>query len=241
MNKITINCDMGEGCDTDTQVMPYLDCANISCGAHAGTPENIKETVAQAKKHHVIIGAHPGYRDPANFGRQSLNWSYDQVKDEVLSQYQFLEAICNDQSVGIHYIKPHGALNHDMLAKLDVFDAICSATQSINPALPIMVPIVSNPEVYTDIAKTYHLDIIWEAFADRAYENNGLLRNRKLSGAVHDQAKDIILQWQEINQDGHITSYDKSSKLSMKMAQSVCIHGDNEASILAVSKFRGQT
>ena len=31
-----INCDMGEGLDTDEAIMPYISSANIACGYHAG-------------------------------------------------------------------------------------------------------------------------------------------------------------------------------------------------------------
>jgi UPF0271 protein len=33
---IDFNCDLGEGCANDADVMPFISSANIACGAHAG-------------------------------------------------------------------------------------------------------------------------------------------------------------------------------------------------------------
>ena len=43
------------GCEA--AVMPYLDQANIACGAHAGDTELMRSTVALARDHGVSIGA----------------------------------------------------------------------------------------------------------------------------------------------------------------------------------------
>src|ERR1700742_4892907 len=66
---IDLNCDMGEGMDTDAAIFPYISSANIACGAHAGDEEIMKRSVELALHHHVAIGAHPSYPDRANFGR----------------------------------------------------------------------------------------------------------------------------------------------------------------------------
>jgi len=46
MRTIDINCDMGEGMETDAAIMPYISSANIACGYHAGDQATIKKTVA---------------------------------------------------------------------------------------------------------------------------------------------------------------------------------------------------
>ena len=42
---IDLNADLGEGAGTDADLMPLITSANVCCGAHAGGPELIWETV----------------------------------------------------------------------------------------------------------------------------------------------------------------------------------------------------
>ena len=44
-----LNCDLAEGAGCEAAVMPYLDQANIACGAHAGDTELMRSTVALAR------------------------------------------------------------------------------------------------------------------------------------------------------------------------------------------------
>ena len=75
-----LNCDLGESFGSwtmglDSQVMPYIDQANIACGFHAGDPVVMQRTLRLAKEHGVSIGAHPAYADLQGFGRRSMNCS----------------------------------------------------------------------------------------------------------------------------------------------------------------------
>lgn len=74
---IDLNCDMGESFGAwemghDSDIMPYIHSANIACGFHAGDPHTMRKTVAEAIKHHVNIGAHPGFNDLIGFGRRNI-------------------------------------------------------------------------------------------------------------------------------------------------------------------------
>ena len=72
MNRIDINCDVGEGLGNESEIMPFIQSCNIACGGHAGTNTSMRETVLLASKHKVKIGAHPGYPDKENFGRRHI-------------------------------------------------------------------------------------------------------------------------------------------------------------------------
>ena len=72
MHSIDLNCDMGEGYDSDPLIMPYISSANIACGFHAGDAETMKRTVELCLEHNVAIGAHPSYPDVENFGRTDM-------------------------------------------------------------------------------------------------------------------------------------------------------------------------
>ena len=73
MRSIDINSDLGEGAGHDPEIMRFVSSANIACGGHAGDEDTMRETVALAMKHGVSIGAHPGYPDKANFGRENMD------------------------------------------------------------------------------------------------------------------------------------------------------------------------
>ena len=76
---IDLNSDMGEGFGpwtigdgVDDAIMPLISSANIATGFHAGDPNIMNRTVLLAREHGVCIGAHPGFRDLAGFGRRDL-------------------------------------------------------------------------------------------------------------------------------------------------------------------------
>ena len=69
---IDINADVGEECGDDLALLEIVTSANIACGAHAGGPTVMRETVATARVRGVRIGAHVSYSDRANFGRRAI-------------------------------------------------------------------------------------------------------------------------------------------------------------------------
>src|SRR5258707_12830682 len=73
MATVDLNSDLGEGAGTEQSIMPFITSANIACGAHAGDERSMRETIRLATANGVAPGAHPGYRDPANFGRKALD------------------------------------------------------------------------------------------------------------------------------------------------------------------------
>ena len=141
---IRLNCDLGESYGSwtmgvDEAVMPHIDQANIACGFHAGDPLIMRKTLALAKAHDVMIGAHPAYPDVVGFGRRSMQCSRDEII--ALMQYQIsaLDGMAQSQGLNLDYVKPHGALYNDMMAKADVRDAIMTAVAEFHR------PIVQEP------------------------------------------------------------------------------------------------
>src|SRR5437764_223198 len=112
---IDVNCDMGEipalvHDGTQDRLLDYVTSVNISCGAHAGDPVIIEQTIRSAMAKNVKIGAHPGYPDPDNFGRIALAMTPSQVADSVFAQLLEFEEIAAHCGAAIEHVKPHGAL-----------------------------------------------------------------------------------------------------------------------------------
>ena len=53
---IDLNCDLGEGCGHGASIVPLISSANISCGAHAGDADTIRETLRLCAGHGVAAG-----------------------------------------------------------------------------------------------------------------------------------------------------------------------------------------
>ena len=94
MRSIDLNCDMGEGCPHDAELMKYVSSANIACGFHAGDAATMSRTVAAALENSVSIGAHPGYPDRENFGRTDMLLPIFAIQRMVGEQILALIDIC---------------------------------------------------------------------------------------------------------------------------------------------------
>ncbi len=195
----------------DANIMPYIDIGNIACGSHASNPEHMAETVKLAISHGVKISAHPGYADKENFGRISQSLNYEQTLLLVDMQVQLLQNICEQLGTTLYSIKPHGALYHDMIQQHHVRNTLIRTAQKYN--IPLIVPAIKS---------MWSIPVIREAFADRGYISDGSLVPRSQEGALYldqDKIVDQALQFTEIN------------KLK---ADTLCFHGDNPASVLAL-------
>ena len=96
-----LNCDMGEGIGNDEAIMPFITSANISCGFHAGNGDTIRHTMDLAKKHSVLVGAHPSFHDKENFGRKEMNLGHDKLYAIVLEQLIKMDLIAKEKGIKI--------------------------------------------------------------------------------------------------------------------------------------------
>jgi len=224
-----INCDMGESFGAwhmgmDEQVMPNVDMANIACGFHASDPSVMDKTVRLAKKHGVTIGAHPGYPDLQGFGRRDLKMAADDIRAMILYQTGALEAICRAADTHVSYVKPHGALYNNMISDPLVMSAIMDAMVDLGGKYPLVVMAVPEFREIEAQAAARGITVWFEAFSDRAYDDQGRLVSRSLPGAVHQEFGRIEQQVKELVHDGMVTSI-SGQRIPIK-ADTVCIHGD---------------
>ncbi len=215
-----INCDLGE-CLTpniDSKIMPKINMANIACGGHAGDKKSMLATVILAKKYRTTIGAHPSYIDKQNFGRNSIEVSTELLFTQLLQQIKTLENICINNNTKLHYIKPHGALYHDMMLNTNTMQVIINLINTINPKLKLVVQYGINAASLT-IAKKNNITLLYEAFADRAYQGIQLKQRGKKGSVFNDKDK-IISQFYKLS--------------SNKDIDTICFHSDNTASVDAL-------
>ncbi|OEF23850.1 5-oxoprolinase subunit PxpA [Vibrio rumoiensis] len=236
-----LNCDLGESygiwaLGRDEAVMPYIDMANIACGFHASDPDVMAKTVQSALKHDVLIGAHPGYDDKKGFGRRSISHTHNELKHLVMYQIGAMEGICRLYGGEMAYVKPHGALYNDMMANEAVYRAIIEAISQSNLNIPLMILAQVDNVTYQEIAQQNGVSLLFEAFADRAYDSQGYLVSRQVEGSVYHDEQKIIDQVIQLVEKGTVTTLD-GQEIALK-ADTVCVHGDNDKSIEIIGRLR---
>jgi len=237
---LLLNCDLGESFGSwtmgmDAQVMPHIDQANIACGFHAGDPLIMSNTLELAKQHQVRIGAHPAYPDLVGFGRRSMNCSTDEIKAFITYQTAALGGMAQSMDLSLEYVKPHGALYNDMMAKDNIRHAIMDAIASFHLPIRLMLQATPNADRHREEAKERGIELFFEAFADRCYDDDGRLLARTKAGAVHSRDK-MLEQVKQLSEDGTVTTV--SGKLLPLQADTLCVHGDNIEGVKAIAAIR---
>ncbi len=221
MHSIDLNCDLGEGCDNDAELMPLITSANIACGGHAGDANTMRATVKLALAHGVAIGAHPGYRDRENFGRRELPLPANEVHQLVLTQTRALQAIACECGGEVTHVKPHGAL-YNMAARDEVIaQAIAKAVHEAGPEL-VLYGLHGSKLIAA--GRAVGLRVANEAFADRSYQPDGSLTPRSQHGAMIESAEAVAAQVRQMVCEGRVTTLDGAS--IPIAADTICIHGD---------------
>ncbi|PCO06619.1 LamB/YcsF family protein [Microbulbifer flavimaris] len=237
---IKLNCDLGEGYGNwqlvdEAEVMPHIDMANVACGFHAGDPLTVHRTVQLAKAHGVAIGAHPSYPDLVGFGRRSMACPPEEVTAMVLYQAGALQGLCAAEETRLTYIKPHGALYHDMMGKEEVYRAILEAVRRMEQDIPLMLMATPERGRFEEVAAEYAVPLLFEAFADRRYRPDGSLTPRTEAGAVLQNAEAVVAQVKDIAA-GHIVASD--GKRYPLEADTICVHGDNPHGVAVIREIR---
>ncbi|MGA3028800.1 MAG: 5-oxoprolinase subunit PxpA [Bryobacteraceae bacterium] len=214
MRSIDLNCDVGEMPEAiaggaQEALMPWFSSVNIACGGHAGDERSMKTTIEQALRWNLAVGAHPGYPDPANFGRLEWNLPPDILADAVFEQILRLEEVAARCGARITHVKAHGALYNQAARQAEVARAVAAG-----------VALWSRDVVLYGLAGSSGLEVFRaagfavaaEAFADRRYEPDGSLRSRRYEDALIRDPAEAARQAVRIAEQG--------------TAQTICVHGD---------------
>ena len=227
-----INSDLGESEESlangaDFELMRYITSANVACGGHAGDERTMRETVRMAQELGVAVGAHPGYPDRANFGRIESPLSIAEIEATVRDQIAALAEVAASLGVRLAHCKPHGALYHAANKSAEVAAAIGRAVLESDEQL-VMVGQAGSSTL--TLWESMGLSCAAEAFADRAYEPDGILRKRTLPGALLEDPAKAAAQAVDIATRNTVVATD-GSELKVD-AETVCIHSDTPGSAL---------
>lgn len=220
---IDINCDLGEGLENESVLMPLISSCNIACGGHAGDLQTMKDVIILAKQNGVKIGAHPSFPDKLNFGRTKMDMNAKDLFDSLKHQIELLKSLVETAGLLLHHVKPHGALYN--IASVDERSAkiIVSVIKNIDEYLILYAPFGS---VISKIAQQEGLKVMFEGFADRNYNEDLTLVSRHESNAlIHD--KHIMFKHVEyMISFGKVTAIN-GVEVELKV-DTICVHGDGE-------------
>ena len=226
MFRIDLNCDLGEGCSNDAELMKFISSANIACGAHAGDRATMEATAELAVENSVAIGAHPGYRDKKNFGRIAMEMSAKEVFDLVSQQVLEMQVVCRSLDARMRHVKPHGALYNRAAKDREMAAAIAEAVKSVDEGLVLFG--LSGSFLVSE-AEAVGLLTSAEVFADRAYMSDGSLVPRSQAGAMIDDPSRSVAQVLRMVRKGEVVAID-GSVIPLR-AETICIHGDGDHAV----------
>jgi 5-oxoprolinase (ATP-hydrolysing) subunit A len=221
MSSVDLNSDLGEGAGTEREIMPFITSVNIACGAHAGDERTMRDTVKLAKASNVAAGAHPGYRDPANFGRTALDMPADVLIADLVVQIETLRAIARSEGADLAHVKAHGALYNTAQKDEGVAASIVAAVERSAPDLVLYVFPGSAVE---RLARAAGLRVAREGFIDRAYEPDGTLRSRTQPDALITDPERAASQAVSFMRDGGVRA--RNGKFLELSVDTLCVHGD---------------
>jgi len=152
---------------------------------------------------------------------------------DVIYQIGALQGLAAAAGTRVAYVKPHGALYntiaHDERQGSDVIEALLA----VDPALTLLA-LAGSPLIAR--ARSRGLTVVAEAFADRAYNDDGTLVSRRLPGAVlhdADAVAERMLRWAE---SGTLTSI--TGQPVRIAADSICVHGDSPGAVDMARRIR---
>jgi UPF0271 protein len=191
----------------------------------------MRETVKLALENKVEIGAHPSYPDKANFGRKTVTMEPADLKQTLLAQMMALKQIAEAEGGKLDHVKPHGALYNDAAKDESIAKIILEAILEFDQKLPVYVP---QNSVISDLAKG-KVEVIFEAFADRNYEENYQLVSRHKTDALITEKEAVFEHLFSMFRHKKISCHN-SAKLDC-IATTFCIHSDTHQAVEILKYF----
>ncbi|WP_194767820.1 5-oxoprolinase subunit PxpA [Tamlana sp. I1] len=230
--RIDVNADVGEGMGNEAELMPYITSCNIACGGHAGDLQTMKTVAQLAKQHHVKIGAHPSFPDKENFGRQAMAMPCVALYTAIKNQIKDLIAVLDEEHLHLHHVKPHGALYNLAAVDEKIANVIIEVMKGLMLRVKLYVPYHS---VIARLAIENNIPIMYEAFADRNYNDNLTLVSRSENNAMIHDADTMF------NHVFNMVTTEKvktiSGVLATIKAETICVHGDNPEACTLISEL----
>lgn len=235
---IDLNSDLGEGYGAwrmadDPAMLDIVSSANIACGAHAGDPMVMAQTLALAQARGVSAGAHVGYPDREGFGRRKMQLSARELEVQTLTQLGALAALADAAGIRLTHANFHGALGNLSFADEDVARVLITALRQFDRDLAF----VGLPHTAAAIeAERQGLRLVRSFLADRAYTPQARLVDRATAGAVIHDPDAIAARIERVLTTGTVEAID-GTVITMPV-DSILIHSDTPGAIALALTIR---
>lgn len=231
MVQVALTTDIGEGYGRweladDEALLDVVTAANIACGFHGGDPGTMRRTCKLSVANDVAIGAQVSYRDLHGFGRRFIAYGQQELTDDLLYQMGALEVFARAAGDKINYIRAHGALYNAAATVTEHAQAIVDATREYNADLPLLAQ--AGTETWR-LGQEAGLNMVAEAFVDRAYTPQGLLVPRTEPHAMLSDPDQASARAVEMVTEGEITAID-GSRIPIR-AEAILVHCDTAGSV----------
>ena len=238
MRSLDLNADLGESfgrwrLGDDEALLGVVSSANVACGFHAGDPATLVATCRKAVENGVAIGAQVGYRDLAGFGRRFIDVTPDDLYADVLYQISALDGIARTVGGRVSYVKPHGALYNAVVHHEAQAAAVARAVAD-HPAELVLLGLPGSATLRA--AEERQIPVAREFFADRAYDNDATLVDRRLAGAVLTDPDAVVRRVQQLLGSGTVATVD-GNDVAIDF-DSICVHGDTPGAVAMAQAVR---
>lgn len=236
--QVDLNSDMGESfgpwrMGDDAALLDIITSANIACGFHAGDADVMAATMQRAAQNGVGIGAHPGFADLQGFGRRRMQLTAEELGNMVAYQLGAAQAMARLAGGTVRHLKLHGAVANMASEDAQIARACYQAALRVDPDIILVTLAATASEA---VARELGAAYANEIFADRAYNDDATLVDRKKPGAVlHDPAIAGARMEQMIRAGGIIT---ESGKLIPCRIDTICVHGDSPDAVAMARAVR---
>ncbi|SOC08137.1 LamB/YcsF family protein [Rhodobacter maris] len=220
--RVDLNADMGEGAGTDAALCAVVTSANICAGLHAGGALEMARVMRLAATRGVGLGVHPGFEDRAHFGRNRMNLSCAEIADLIAYQTGAAQAVAQMNGLQLRHFKLHGALANMASEDPALAQACFGAARAVAPGLRLVVLAATAQQA---AAAAMGADWAGEIFADRAYNSDATLVDRKLPGAVLHEATQAAPRILAMLRAGAIIS-ETGHQIPARI-DTICLHGDS--------------
>ena len=235
---VDLNSDMGEAfgpwpMGDDAALLQTVTSANIACGFHGGDPDVMAKTMELAAQSGVGIGAHPGFPDLQGFGRRQMQVPLPTLANMIRYQVGAAQAMARAVGGDVRHLKLHGALSNMACTNHDMSRACYAAALDVAPDIIIMGLAATAME---DVARDLGCRWAGEIFADRAYNADGTLVDRRLPGAMIHDGKEAARNMVEMVHAGAILT-GSGERLETRI-DTICVHGDSQAAVVMAREVR---
>ncbi|QDG94621.1 LamB/YcsF family protein (plasmid) [Rhizobium sp. NIBRBAC000502774] len=229
--KFDVNSDLGEGFGQwtvadDNAILDYVTSANVACGFHAGDAVHMSRVAEKARARKIAIGAHIGLPDRMGFGRVPMMADKKTMRNLAIYQLGALDAIARAAGHQMTHANAHGAWSNGRGGDEEFPMVLVNAIRDFSRDLIV----AANPASrFFSLARKTGIRMVGKVYADRAYEENGLLVKRSVPGSIINDLVVVEKRIREFAEDQTVQTL--SGKRIKVDAQTILVHSDTPGSL----------